>query len=85
MKTFNINEYIYIQITQAGWEYLKGTIGQRFINACIDTEHYRREVDGEVWYRLQAHQVFELLPIKYNILYGTTIMIEDEFLKTKKL
>ena len=84
MKTFNINDYIYIQITKAGWDYLRNTAGQAYIEACIDNDFYRRNIGGKDWYRLQAHQVFDILPIKYNLLYNTTIMIEDEFLKSNK-
>ena len=80
MKTFNINHYIYIQITDKGWAYLKNTVGQEYIDACIDKEHYRKTIDGQTWYKLQAHQVFELMPMLGNneILYGTNIMIEEK-------
>ena len=82
MKKFNINEYIYIQITDKGWAHLKETVGNDYIKHCIDTEGYRKEINGETWHRLQAHSVFELLPITGNnaILYNSNIMIDDKAL-----
>ncbi len=35
MKKFNINEYVYIQITKDGWEHLRNTVGQDYIEACV--------------------------------------------------
>lgn len=83
MKKFNINDYIYIQITELGWKHLKETVGHDYIKHCIDTESYRKEIGGQIWYRLQAHHAFELLPTTDNskILYNTTIMIDDSALK----
>ena len=82
MKKFNTNGYIYIQITERGWEYLKETVGEGYIEYCINTDTYRKNIKGEVWHRLQAHSVFELLPIMYggHPLYNTNIMIDDEAL-----
>ena len=82
MKIFNINDYIYIQITEAGWNHLRATVGEEYIKHCIDNEHYRVEIDGEVWHRLQAHEVFELLPCNFECKtnYNTNIMIEDKYL-----
>ena len=82
MKKFNINEYIYIQITDDGWKHLKETVGDEYINHCIDTETYKKEIDGEVWYRLQAHEVFSLLPMtSIRLFYNTTIMLDEAALK----
>lgn len=81
LKKFNINDYIYIQITEKGWAHLEVTVGNDYIKHCI--ESYKQIIDGETWYRLQAHQVFELLPITGNnkILYFTNIMIDNKSLK----
>lgn len=80
MIKFNINNYIYIQITEAGWKHLRKTVGDDYINHCIDKEPYRKEIDGETWHRLQAHEVFTLLPVKVlgTMLFNTNIMFDDQ-------
>ncbi len=50
MKKFNVNEYIYIQITNDGWRYLQRTVGDDYIKHCIITNE--KTIDGETWYRL---------------------------------
>lgn len=35
MKKFNVNDYMYIQITEDGWKHLEKTVGIDYINACI--------------------------------------------------
>jgi len=86
MKTFNLNDYIYIEITELGWMHLKKTLtspiqkADEYIKHCITP--YKKVIDGKDWYRLQAHQVFSLLPIGmgFNTLYKPTIMIDEEAL-----
>lgn len=82
MLKFNINQYIYIQITEAGWSFLKHTVGDDYIKHCIKADHYQVYIDGEVWYRLQCHQVFDLFsPITSGqIKFYSNIMIDDEAL-----
>ena len=41
MKKFNINDHIYIQITEHGWKHLKKTVGDDYIKHCIDNKNYR--------------------------------------------
>jgi len=81
MKKFNINDYIYIQITNEGWEHLLKTVGRGYIQSCI--KQYKVEIDNEIWYKLQAHSVFELLPINFGgkLTYNTNIMFDDKDLK----
>ena len=77
MKTipFNLNDYIHIQITEKGWEHLINTVGKDYVKHCI--EPYKQEEHSKDWYRLQAHQVFNLLPINNtNILYKSNIKFE---------
>lgn len=83
MKKFNLNDRICIQITKEGWNHLRDTVGHEYIKCSIDNEHYRVEIEGEVWYSLQAHEVFSLLPIDFGgkPLYNTNIMIEDKHLE----
>jgi len=52
MFKFNINNYIYLQITETGWEFLEKTVDKNYINNCIDNEKFRVEIDGEIWYKL---------------------------------
>ena len=79
MIKFNINDHIYIKITDAGWKYLRETVGQQYIDSCIDRPPYKYNIDNESWYRLQAHSVFELLPVQGTgvILYSTTILLDE--------
>ncbi len=76
MKKYNINNYVYIQITQEGWDHLQSTVTQGFINNCIKS--YKVTIDGEEWYKLQLHQVMDLFPIKSKVLFKPTILLEDE-------
>ena len=81
MKKFNVNHAIYVQITKAGFEHLKKTVGEDYIKDCITP--YQKEINGEVWYKLQAHNVFDLLPIVYSgePNYHAEIMFEDDVLE----
>ena len=78
MIKFNINDYICIQIKERGWSHLEKTFGKDYIKHCIKN----REViiDGEIWYRLQCHDVFTLLPTEFGkpILFNTNILIDNE-------
>jgi hypothetical protein len=78
MKKFNINHYIYIQITEWGWKHLRKTVRQDYIKYCIDRN--KMEIDGEIWYRLQAHSVFDLLPINFGgqPTYNINVMFDDK-------
>lgn len=78
MKKYNINSCIYIQITEKGWEHLRKTVGDEYIKHCI-TAH-KKEINKEVWYRLQCWEVFDLLPSNFGgrPLFSTTVMLDDE-------
>lgn len=81
MKKFNINDYIYIQITEAGWKHLKETVGDEYIKNCIES---RKVIyDNVVWYRLQCHEVFSLLPINFGgkVTFNSNVMFDDNALK----
>jgi len=81
MKQFNINHCIYIQITEKGWRHLRNTVGEDYINHCIKSPHYEKTINGEVWYKLQAHHVFSLLPIGRSFgdtYYKTTILFDED-------
>jgi hypothetical protein len=80
MKKFNINEYMYIQINENGWEHLKKTVGDDYIKHCIESR--KVEVENEVWYRLQCHNVFDLFPINFGgqPTFNTNVMFDDEAL-----
>ncbi len=79
MKKFNINDYMYIQITEKGWDHLKKTVGEDYIKHCITSVYYKREIDGEIWYRLQCHEVFDLMPINVGVqpLFNTNVMFDN--------
>lgn len=81
MKKFNINDDIYIQITEYGWEHLKKTVGDDYIKHCIESRKIK--IKSETWYKLQCHNVFDLFPINYfgKLYFNTNIMIDDNDLK----
>lgn len=76
MSKFNLNENILVQITDYGKEHLVKRSGQEFWDAVIDIR--KVVIEGEDWYKLQAHIVAECFgealwsishsPIKSNIL-----------------
>ena len=82
MKKFNINEYIYIQINENGWEHLKKTVDEEYIKHCIDNENYRKEINGQIWHRLQCWSIFDLFPSNFGgqPLFNTNVMFDDEAL-----
>lgn len=83
MKKLNINDEVYIQITDLGWEYLADSVGEEYINTCIKIESREKEIDGEIWYVFSLWECFDLMPL-YNgseVLFKTTIMIDEKFLK----
>ena len=79
MKKFNINDYIYIQITEKGWTHLRNTVGDDYITHYIKALGYQKYINGESWYRLQCHQVFGIFPIQFgnHIFFNSNIMIDD--------
>ena len=78
MKKFNINDYIYIQITEQGWTFLRKTKEIDYIQFCI--ESMKIEIENVTWYRMQCHAVFDLFPINFGgqPMFNTNIMIDDE-------
>ena len=83
-RKFNINNYIYIQITELGWKHLQKTVGEDYIKHCIKTEPYEVIVNGETWYRFQAHHVMRILHggSGFNLLYNPTVMFDESELQT---
>ena len=81
MKQFNLNDYLYIQITEDGVDYLRRTFKEDYIKNCIESR--KVIVDGTTYYRLQAHTVFYDLPIQYGgtMFFNPDVLIEDEHLK----
>ena len=80
-EIFNINNNIYIQINDNGWEHLKKTVEPDYIKHCV--ENHKVEINGEIWYKLQCHQVFDLFPINHigNPFFNTNILIDDKDLE----
>ena len=68
MIKFNINDYIYVQITKDGWKHLEKEVGKEYIKHCIYP--YKKEIKGKVWYKLQMHQVLMFYTkIVHRIIY----------------
>ena len=80
MKKFNINEYMYIQITEDGWKYLRETVGESYIEACVESR--KKEIDSEIWYKLLCHNVFELFPMRLGSrpYFNTNVMFDEKAL-----
>jgi len=81
MKKFNINDHMYIQINENGWDHLKNTVGTEYVKHCI--ESYKVEINNEIWYRLQCHSVFDLFPINMGgrLYINTNVLFDDDELK----
>lgn len=78
MKNFNINNYMYIQITDEGWEFLKIRVGEDYIENYIIPK--QKEINNEIWYKLQCYDVFDLLPIKMGspLYFKTNVLFDDK-------
>ena len=80
MKKFNLNNYVFVQITEYGWEKLKETVGNDYIQHCILSKEII--IFGEKWYKLQGHQMITLfgkmLFIASHSPINCNIMFEDE-------
>lgn len=85
MKKFNINNHMYIRITEDGWKHLRKEVGEDYIKLCIDRDEYRHVIDGVVWHRLQVHEIFDILPntSSSKLLFETDVMFDEEVLKNK--
>ena len=81
---FNINEYMYIRITDKGWQHLMETVGDKYIKHCISTKEVI--IDSIVWHRLQAHAVFSYFPDSFGSMpyYNTTVMFDNKDLTPYK-
>lgn len=82
MKQYNINEYIYIHITERGWEYLNNIWGSDHVKKYI--EPYNKVINGKVYHQMQCHVAFNDLPTRENgkgVLFEPTIFIDDSNLK----
>jgi hypothetical protein len=75
MLSINLNEFVLIQITQAGWEYLLDTFGKKYVDNCIHPNSHI--VDGVIYYKFHLHEVATVFgrakwisnpPITMNIL-----------------
>jgi hypothetical protein len=77
MKQFNINDYIYIQITEEGWAHLAKTVSKCYVENCIKDN--RIKIKNDIWYKLQCHEVFSLFPIRLWAppLFSPRIMFDD--------
>ncbi len=80
MKKFNINEYMYIQITEDGWKHLRKTVGEDYIKHCIEPR--KVVVNNETWYKLQCHNAFSLFPMNgsFHPSFKSNVMFDSEAL-----
>jgi hypothetical protein len=81
VKRFNLNYKIYVQIREEGWELLRKTKRQEYIDVVIGRNAVT--IENELWYELQGHEVLSLFGgINTNISpIGIEIMFNDKDLK----
>jgi hypothetical protein len=77
MKKFNINDYMYVQITERGWKELIKKHGEDFVNHCIKSPGYVRTINGKTWYRLQCHFVIDMISA-CNGFINSNVMFDDD-------
>ena len=84
MLKYNINDHMYVQITDEGWLHLLKTVGQIYIDNCI--KPYEVEMCGEIWHKLQCWSVFDLMPPVFGgkNLFMPGVMIESEGIREVK-
>ena len=76
MVKFNLNDYVYIQILSEGWVHLHKTVGKEYIQNCILCQAVK--IEGEVWYKLQMHEVLTLFKFdKHYPPYRANIMFDE--------
>lgn len=78
MKKFNINYYVYIQITEYGFEQLKCKFPEDYIEHHI--LHRKTTINGEDWYKLQLHDVCSSFDVAMGrpLQYSTNILIDEK-------
>lgn len=79
MRKYNINNPMYIQITDEGWKHLEKTVGLDYINNCIKTPYNEKLINGEIWYVMECWNVFNLLPTSQGrkLLFKTEVMFDE--------
>ena len=84
MLKYNINDHMYVQITDEGWFHLLETVGQDYIDNYI--KHLEVERDGEIWYKMKCWSVFDLMPPVFGgkPLFMPGVMIEGEGIEEVK-
>ena len=82
LRKTNLNNHVYIKINEKGWEHLRKTDGLKYIVHCIDRVGYRFMIEGEIWHRLQIHEVFGLFSDLNQGYFELDIMFDNDELKT---
>ena len=81
MKKYNINQNMYIQITERGWNYLADTVGSDYIRTCI--EPYKGTIGEKTYYCLQCHHVMSLFG--EGLFCGHTLFMPDVLFEDKDI
>lgn len=85
MKKYNINQNMYIQITERGWKHLDETVGKDYVTHCI-LPHWVSMGDKH-YYRLQCHEVMWLFGDALKVghtLFMPEVLFEDKDIKALK-
>ena len=74
MFKYNINAYMYIQITNFGFGHLYKTVGKDYVDVCIETK--KIIIEGKTWYKLQCHHVFTLFKVDFGskLMFNPNVM-----------
>lgn len=78
MKQFNINDDIYIHITDMGWKYLTMKHGCGYVEKYI--KPYSKVINDKIYHKMQCHEVFNILPTSENskgVLFEPVIFIDE--------
>lgn len=82
MINFNINDFVYFQITEDGWKYLRTRPLYDFLMDYITRNKVQIDMkDNEDWYGLQCYELFSIFPIKL----GSNFLIKPNMLLDKTL
>ncbi len=81
MKKFNVNGYIYVQLTKKGIEHIKSKNGLNYFKEIVESR--KQIINGDTWYRLQFHMFMDIVENTYgkSKMFNSTVMFSEDDLK----
>ncbi len=84
MVKFNINYYMYVEITDEGWQHIRKTVDEYYINNHLKNK--KKVINGRIWYKLQCWECFQLMPPTIGKHYfEANVMFDEESLSNFKV